>query len=574
MKKFTVATALFIAAVFFWHRNAPAQNNRGGEWATASGSPQRDNWQRNDTRITKDNAKNLKLLWKLKLDNEAVQMHALMEPIVSSPSFTDSHGLDGTVIVAGSSDNIYAVSADFGNLVWKKHFDYVADKPQVKGTGWICPGGLTAAPVLQPPAAFGRGGRGAAPAAGAPAGNAAAPNAQAGNAPAPIAQTNARRIGADRSTGFISTRGVYVISSDGRLHELNLATGEEMGDAVKMLPPNGKPYGLNMVDNAVYTITGNNCGGVSNGAYAIDLKSPEFDVRSFLSNAGGLWGLAGPAVGTDGTIYAETGDGVWDPGVEKYSQSVVALKPKTLELKDYYTPTNQEWLTKRDLDFNATPIVFPYKGRDLLVAAGKEGRLILLDSQSLGGADHRTPLYRTDLVANTTADFSGPGIWAGMASWQDKDGTRWVLAPVSGALNPQMKFPVTHGDAPHGSIVAFKVEEKDGKTVMTPQWVSRDMMVPLPPVIANGVVFALGTGEYVRQINDSEGGQFKPELKIARSTHATLYALDTATGAELYSSGEQIPSFVHFGGLAVAGGQIYFGTYDNMLYAFGIPIEH
>ena len=73
---------------------------------------------------------------------------------------------------------------------------------------------------------------------------------------------------------------------------------------------------------------------------------------------------------------------------------IVALTPKELKLKDWYMPSNAEWLCKRDLDMNVTPVVFPYKGRDLLVGSGKEGRLFLLDSHSLGGADHRTPLFR------------------------------------------------------------------------------------------------------------------------------------------------------------------------------------
>jgi outer membrane protein assembly factor BamB len=50
-----------------------------------------------------------------------------------------------------------------------------------------------------------------------------------------------------------------------------------------------------------------------------------------------------------------------------------------------------------------------------------------------------------------------------------------------------------------------------------------------------------------------------------------LYALDAETGKELYSSGSQIPSFAHFGGLSVANGRVYLGTYDSVLYAFGVP---
>jgi outer membrane protein assembly factor BamB len=52
-----------------------------------------------------------------------------------------------------------------------------------------------------------------------------------------------------------------------------------------------------------------------------------------------------------------------------------------------------------------------------------------------------------------------------------------------------------------------------------------------------------------------------------------LYALDAATGRELWSSGTTIGSFARVG-LAGGGGQVYVVTHDNTLYAFGIPLEH
>ena len=52
-----------------------------------------------------------------------------------------------------------------------------------------------------------------------------------------------------------------------------------------------------------------------------------------------------------------------------------------------------------------------------------------------------------------------------------------------------------------------------------------------------------------------------------------LYALDAATGKELWSSGTTITSFAR-AGLSAGGGQLYLVTYDNTLYAFGIPLEH
>ncbi len=79
-----------------------------------------------------------------------------------------------------------------------------------------------------------------------------------------------------------------------------------------MLPTiSGKAYGSNLRDNVVYTVTGQGCSGVPNKLYAVDLTNG----RAFSSavRQGGIFGPAGPAIGTDGTIYFETGDGAYNP---------------------------------------------------------------------------------------------------------------------------------------------------------------------------------------------------------------------------------------------------------------------
>lgn len=570
MRKLSGLTVIWMSCAFMLYAQ------RAGDWTTHSGDPQRTAWQKNETKITKENVKGLQLLWKLKLDNESKALHSLMEPLIIGNLITD-RGFKELAIVAGSSDNVFAVDADLGRVLWKKHFSYTSDTPQTQNSSWLCPGGLTATPVFTPAPALGRGGRGGRGGTGGPGAPVAPPAAGTGTPPAAgTGAPSAPPAGAPGAggSGPFRVRSVYIVSSDGNLHQLNPANGEDVAPPVNFLPPNGKPYSLNLVDNVLYTITGQGCGGNPNAVYAIDLSSPEKKVSSFFSKGGGLWGLAGPAIGTDGTIYAEVGDGQWDPENGKYSDTVLALTPKELKLKDYYTPSNREWLTKKDLDMNITPVVFPYKGRDLLVAGGKEGRLILLDSTSLGGDDHRKPLFRTELISNEDVDFAGRGFWGSLASWEDAKGTRWVLAPMWGPLHPNFKFPITNGDSPNGSIVAFKVEEQDGKTVLTPAWVSRDLIAPAPPVIANGVVFTLSSGEFVRQARENLGGLWSVQERAERSAHATLYAFDAETGKELYSSGNSITSFTHFAGLTVVNGRVYFGTFDSTLYAFGFPMEH
>jgi outer membrane protein assembly factor BamB len=168
----------------------------------------------------------------------------------------------------------------------------------------------------------------------------------------------------------------------------------------------------------------------------------------------------------------------------------------------------------------------------------------------LGGPDHHTPLAQTDRLGKGTKR----GAWEGLATWQDKSGLSWVLASVDGPVEPSVKFANDNGPTTHGGIVAFKVEEKDGHPVLTPAWISRDLINPAPPVIANGVVFAL------------EGGN--------HSGHATLYALDAATGKQLYTSGDAIQTYSHLAGMSVGDGHLFFTTHDNTLYSFGIPLEH
>ena len=99
---------------------------------------------------------------------------------------------------------------------------------------------------------------------------------------------------------------------------------------------------------------------------------------------------------------------------------------------------------------------------------------------------------------------------------------------------------------------------------------SRDMNRAEPPVVANGVVFAYGSGENTEQAYPERGLYDYSAERIKNSTHATLYALDAQTGKELYSSGDQISSFNHFSGLSVANGRVYIATYDSTLYCFGL----
>lgn len=495
----------------------------GADWLTDGGNPQRTAWQRDETIFTLDNVSETKLLWKIKLDNEPRQMHSLFPPLIAERVET-ADGPRQIALVAGVSDNLFAIDADTGKLLWSKHFDnqwqpQPGDRPHYL----LCPGGLTATPAIGP-------------------------------ADAPGKYT------------------VYAVSWDGRLRRVNLADGEDIAPPAKFMPPNGKPYALNLVDNVIYTHSAQRCGGNPNMAYAYDLAADV--VGSWGPAGGGMWGRTGPAISSEKVMYTGTGDGVWDPENGVFGNGIIGLQQdpdtKSLELYDYYGPSNAAWLFKRDLDMQVTPAIFHYKGRELMVDAGKECRIYLMDLESIGGDDHRTPLYRSPLVCNEEVNFASAGIWGSMASWEDADGTVWVLTPIWGPKHSRFHAPIEYGEVEDGAIVAFTVEDRGEGAWLAPAWISRNMNRAEPPVIANGIVFAFGNGEDTHQAMFDVGLTNTAEERIAGSSHAVLYALDARTGKELWSSGGEIASWNHWSGLSIANGRVYIATFDGVLYCYGI----
>lgn len=498
----------------------------GADWLTDGADVRRTNWQREETTLTHQNVKNLKLLWKLKLDNQPRQMHNLLEPLIIGRVET-RNGSKQLVIQVGVSDNVYAIDADEGVIVWKRHFESeYQDPPSGRRNSVLCPGGMTANVTIGP-----------------------------GDAPGKYI--------------------VYAASWDGRLHQLNAADGEYLTPPTKFMPPNGKPYALSLHKNVIYTHTAQGCGGNPNMVYAYDLATHR--VGSWGPAGGGMWGRSGPAISKDDVMYTGTGDGRWAPELGLFGNGIIGVKqnPKTkaLELVDYYGPSNAEWLFKRDLDMQVTPVIFDFKDREYMVDASKECRLYLMDTESIGGDDHRTPAYRSPLICNEMVDFAEAGVWGSLTSWEDSKGVRWVLAPFWGPKHSKFKAPIEHGEIRKGAIAAFKMESKPGGGVrLAPAWLSRDMNQAEPCLIANGMVFGYGSGANTAQAFPDVGLDFRIERRIPKSTHAILYVLDAQTGEELWSSGKQIESWNHFTGISLANGAVYINDWSGTLYRFGL--EH
>jgi outer membrane protein assembly factor BamB len=491
----------------------------------------RTGWVRDEKVFTVANVGKSTLLWKVKLESTSRAMHNLFAPLVAE-RVTTAQGTRELAVVAGVSDDLFGIDVVTGKQLWHRRFDSTLAKPG--GTNdTLCPGGQTAVPTM-----------------------------------------------AQVSPGKYT---VYAVSWDGRLRQVNLADGVDVTPPELFIPGGGKPYALNLYNGVIYTATAQGCGGLTNAFYAFDLTSRRVSV--FIPQGGGLWGRRGAAIDPEGRVFLGTGDAMFDPLTRRLGNGIVGVKldaNKQLQLVDFFGAPNANWLWRRDLDVNTTPVAFDAQGRKFLVGTSKECRLWLLDRDALGGEDHRTTLQTTPLICNDAQAFDAKGVWGALSAWQDERGTQWVLAPFWGPVGRDFKAPIEHARPKGGGVAAFKLEKRGNGFHLAPAWLSRDMDLAEEAVIANGIVFAYAAGEDATQVMpdkawDEPGGPVYggglssgPARRIPGSRRAALYALDAQTGKELWSSGTTIESWNHFSGLTVANGRAYIATFDGVLYCFGI----
>src|SRR5579884_3363246 len=104
-------------------------------WLTYGGDPQRDNWARDESDLTRENVGHMKLLWSAKLDNAPRELTSLTEPVVLAGQYTPKGAMD-VVIVAGSSDTLFALDSESGKVVWSHQFK-TEQKPKQQAD-WLC----------------------------------------------------------------------------------------------------------------------------------------------------------------------------------------------------------------------------------------------------------------------------------------------------------------------------------------------------------------------------------------------------------------------------------------------------
>src|ERR1700681_274071 len=127
---------------------AATQSSSPVDWATDGGDNQRTGWARDETILTRDNVKNLKLSWTMPTENQPRALHSLMPVLVIGQLDTPA-GRKQVGIVNGISDNLYAFDVDTGKMLWHRHWTYEGQaQAGIDPThlGFLRPGGSSDTP--------------------------------------------------------------------------------------------------------------------------------------------------------------------------------------------------------------------------------------------------------------------------------------------------------------------------------------------------------------------------------------------------------------------------------------------
>jgi hypothetical protein len=460
---------------------AHAQGRSQAEWMTSGADMQRSYSIPTDPKISVEalSQPGFQFLWKTKLSDDPLGPAMLMERYIGY------RGFRSLAFFSTGVSSFAAIDSDLNRVEWKQNLSVPA-APKASTCGPLSAVTRTTFPPFPSPITPGR--------SAFAHSDVGAEGAGAVTIPAALRA----------ATAVLPPRGpeqkpkpalIYSLAADGKLHSLFIGNGEEFETSIDFLPPIAAPQGFVVVNNAFAYASTNSCNGIESGVWALDITTKQ--VTHWKPEHGDVAGSGGPALAPDGTMYAATTAG-----------EIIALAPRTLDEKERYQPGGE---------FTTSPVIFPYRLRNLMAAAMSGGTIHLLDLSSLAAP-----------VTKSTPDPARIARTE-MTTWQGANGTRWLLA--------------TNGSA----IVTWKLADHDGAISIEPGWMVRDMKPAGQPIVINGVVFVLST---------------------------TLRAFDGDTGRELWNSGTTLPASVRHGNLSGGAGQLYLSTDDGTVYAFGFPMEH
>jgi hypothetical protein len=355
------------------------------------------------------------------------------------------------------------------------------------------------------------------------------------------------------------------------LHALDITSGaEKFGGPIQIQaqttyvsPINGQTYittftslhqlnrpGLMLLNGVLYLGFGSNGCNDDNTGWLLSYSASTLDQIAVFNTSPehGLTSIwqTGNGVAADefNNIYFETAEACptcYDvpEGGATYSNSVLQVDPNSVQVTDYFTPDDVEFLNANDLDLSSTgALILPDLDNPqyphVLVAGGKEGFVYLINRDSMGGynSDSNNVLQTIALIPGTQTNsvrnilFSSPAYWNNTVYFTP-DASPILAYPVQDSTNPP--------------------------SLGTPLQTTKEYVGSHSPSIsangtANGILWNLSGGN--------------------------LYAFNAITMQELYGSNQNkardgMPALAHFAAQIVANGKVYVATTET-LQAYGL----
>ncbi|HSB75240.1 MAG TPA: IPT/TIG domain-containing protein [Terriglobales bacterium] len=346
-----------------------------------------------------------------------------------------------------------------------------------------------------------------------------------------------------------------------RLHALDLLSGaEKFGGPVEIAATNFKPLsqnnrpGLLLVNGVVYAAFGSVGDITSWHGWIFGFNSSTLQ-QLVAFNAtpggsyGGIWGGGiGLAADAD-SIYAISGNGTFDvnTGGSDYGDSVLRLSTSSgLKVADYFTPDNQSNLFNADADLGSGgPLLLP--GTSLLVMAGKDGILRLIDTTNMGKFN---PTFNADVQELKVS----PG--------QVLGGFAYANSPTFG--------PAVYLWAPGDFLKAWKFNGSTFQTTPASQGTIKNVTgeSPLAPLSISSNQNQTGTGIVwgIKPASDPNHTTVTGTLYAFDANDLTRELWDTSQNA----ARDALGNYAKFSTPTVANGKVYVGTFSGQLLAYGL----
>jgi outer membrane protein assembly factor BamB len=260
------------------------------------------------------------------------------------------------VIVATESNNVYALDASTGSVIWQRNVGTAITSGLPCGN--ISPLGITGTPIVH-------------------------------------LATRSLFLDAETKAGSAFKHMIY---------SLNVDTGAirpgwpiDVNAAVPGFDSSvqSQRAALGLVGNTLYVPYGGrwgDCGDYHGRLIGVPINNPA-SVMSWATQArgGGVWGIGG--VADDGTHpFVATGNTFGAGGVWSGGEAIIRLQPGPVfsgASNDYWAPTNWQSLDNSDTDLGGSgPVLVDVPGAtpsSLVLALGKDGKAYLLNRNNLGG---------------------------------------------------------------------------------------------------------------------------------------------------------------------------------------------